>query len=173
MAATTSTWQSPPSQSEFSGILKERETFGTGRGDDTADQINSWFDDLMLQSGLGLSPSMLLAICLCSGVALGGLVFVIQENLLTTAPLLRALVLGGPPLALIALLWPRFGRSRPRILVYTALTVAVMAATLSITVLGDGLADTPKQGHLIINAALAWWICLLTLGVGAFAARRR
>ena len=85
MSATTSNWQPPASQSEFSGILKDRETFGTGRGDDTADQINSWFDELMLQSGLGLSPSLLLAICLCSGLALGGLVFVIQENLLTTA----------------------------------------------------------------------------------------
>ena len=85
MAATTSTWQPPVARSEFSGILKEQETFGTGRGDDTADQINSWFDELMLQSGLGISPTMLLAACLCSGVALGGLVFVIQENLLTTA----------------------------------------------------------------------------------------
>ena len=85
MAATTSTWHPPSSQTEFSGILKERETFGTGRGDDTADQINSWFDELMLQSGLGISPSMLLAICLCSGIALSGLVFVIQENLLSTA----------------------------------------------------------------------------------------
>ena len=85
MAATTSTWQPPNSPTEFSGILKERETFGTGRGDDTADQINSWFDELMLQSGLGISPSMLLATCLCTGIALGGLVFVIQENLLTTA----------------------------------------------------------------------------------------
>ena len=81
-------------------------------------------------------------------------------------------MLGGPPLALILLLWPRFGRSRPRILAYTALTVAVMAATLSITVLGDGLADTPKQGHLVINAALAWWICLLTLGVSVLVPRR-
>lgn len=85
MAATTSAWQPPNSQTEFSGILKEQETFGTGRGDDTADQINSWFDELMLQSGLGISPSMLLATCLCTGIALGGLVFVIQENLLTTA----------------------------------------------------------------------------------------
>ena len=85
MAATTSPRQPPAAQSEFSGILKERETFGTGRGDDTADQINNWFDELMLQSGLGISPSMLLATCLCSGVVLGGLVFVIQENLLTTA----------------------------------------------------------------------------------------
>lgn len=85
MAATTSSWQQPSAPSDFSGILKERETFGTGRGDDKADQINSWFDELMLQSGLGLSPSMLLAICLCTGVALGGLIFVVQENLLTTA----------------------------------------------------------------------------------------
>lgn len=85
MAATTSSWQQPSAPSDFSGILKERETFGTGRGDDKADQINSWFDELMLQSGLGLSPSMLLAICLCTGVGLGGLIFVVQENLLTTA----------------------------------------------------------------------------------------
>ena len=85
MAATTSSWQPPVARSEFSGILKEQETFGTGRGDDTADQINSWFDELMLQSGLGISPSMLLASCLCTGITLAGLVFVIQENLLTTA----------------------------------------------------------------------------------------
>lgn len=85
MAITTTQWQQPTSASDFSGILKERETFGSGRGDGTADQINSWFDELMLQSGLGLSPSMLLATCLCSGIALGGLIFVVQENLLTTA----------------------------------------------------------------------------------------
>ncbi len=85
MSTTTSHWQPPANRSDFSGILKERETFGTGRGDDTADQINSWFDELMLQSGLGVSPSLLIATCLCAGLAVGGLVFVIQENLLTTA----------------------------------------------------------------------------------------
>ncbi len=85
MAVTTSTWQPPVPHPEFAGILKERETFGTGRGEDAADQINSWFDELMLQSGLGISPSMLLALCLCAGVTLGGVIFVIQENLLTAA----------------------------------------------------------------------------------------
>jgi len=74
-------------------------------------------------------------------------------------------VLCGPPLALVILLWPSLRRKRPRLLVYTALSVAIMVATLGITVLGDGLADTPKQGHLVINAALAWWICLLALSV--------
>lgn len=69
----------------FAGILKEEEVYGTGRGDDAADQINSWFDDLMLQSGLPIAPSALLALCLCCGVALGGIVLVAHENLLTTA----------------------------------------------------------------------------------------
>jgi tight adherence protein B len=85
MATATTSWQSSSSPADFSSILKERETFGSGRGDDAADQINSWFDELMLQSGLGISPSMMLAICLCSGITLGGLIFVAQENLLTTA----------------------------------------------------------------------------------------
>jgi hypothetical protein len=82
-----------------------------------------------------------------------------------TSPIARAIVFGGPLLAFVVLLWPPLGCKRPRLLVYTAMSVAIMAATLGITVLGDGLADTPKQGHLIFNAALAWWICLLALGV--------
>jgi tight adherence protein B len=84
MAASTGLQPIPP-KSEFAGILKEQETFGTGRGDDAADQINSWFDELMLQSGLGISPSMMVALCMCSAITVGGAVFVIQENLLTTA----------------------------------------------------------------------------------------
>jgi tight adherence protein B len=84
MAATTGLQPIPP-KSEFAGILKEQETFGTGRGDDAADQINSWFDELMLQSGLGIGPSMMVALCMCSAITVGGAVFVIQENLLTTA----------------------------------------------------------------------------------------
>jgi tight adherence protein B len=85
MAATATGWQPPTPQPEFAGILKEQETFGTGRGDDAADQINSWFDELMLQCGLGISPSMMLMLCLCSAITLGGGIFVVQENLLTTA----------------------------------------------------------------------------------------
>ena len=39
----------------------------------------------MIQSGLDISPGLLLALTLCSAVAVGGLVFVIQENPLTAA----------------------------------------------------------------------------------------
>ena len=85
MAATIAGRQPPNSQPDFTGILREQETFGTGRGEGAADQINSWFDDLMLQSGMGLNPSMMVAMCLCSAITFGGGLFVIQENLLTTA----------------------------------------------------------------------------------------
>jgi tight adherence protein B len=70
---------------DFSGILRDDERFGTGKADDAADQLNTWFDDLMLHAGLGISPSMMVAICLCSAITFGGLAFVLQENLLSTA----------------------------------------------------------------------------------------
>jgi len=73
-----------PPRPEFSAILREQETYAAGESDD-GNRINSWFDLLMIQSGMGISPSMVLALCLLSGIALGGLVFVIQENPITTA----------------------------------------------------------------------------------------
>jgi tight adherence protein B len=83
MSVGIGTQRTPPA--DFSGILKDQETFGTGRGDDTSDRINSWFDTLMLQTGWNLAPSSVLMLSLLSAVALGGLVFVLQENFLTTA----------------------------------------------------------------------------------------
>lgn len=70
---------------EFSGILRNQETFAVEDDNSLGNQVNSWFDDLMLQSALDISPGMMLSLSLCSGFTLGGLVFVIQENLLTTA----------------------------------------------------------------------------------------
>lgn len=70
---------------EFSAILREQETYAAGESDDVGNRINSWFDLLMIQSGMGISPSMVLALCLLSGIALGGLIFVLQENPITTA----------------------------------------------------------------------------------------
>ncbi|MEO5626931.1 MAG: hypothetical protein ABIQ70_13060 [Dokdonella sp.] len=86
--------------------------------------------------------------------------------LLHAYPIMQLAILALPMFALFLFLcWPGVRRGS-RGLDYAALSVALMCATLAITVLGDGLADTAKQGHLVINAALAWLI------VGVFMAPR-
>lgn len=70
-------------------------------------------------------------------------------------PALQLGLLAIPPLALLVLLRRPGPRRGSRALDHAALTLAAMLATLAITVLGDGLADVAKQGHLVVNAALA------------------
>jgi len=82
MASTAAT---APPPADFSAILKEQESFGSGRDTSAGDRINTWFDTLMVQCGWELAPSMVLMLCCCSAITLGGLLFVIQENLLTAA----------------------------------------------------------------------------------------
>ena len=69
----------------FSDILRDHEVFGSGDSDDVSDKINTWFDNLMIQSGMQITPSMLLATCVFFGFVAGGMVFVIQENPLSAA----------------------------------------------------------------------------------------
>lgn len=88
-------------QSEFAGILRETETYAVENDRSFGNQINGWFDNLMLQSGTGISPGMMLAVSLCSALSVGGFVFVLQENLLTTA---MATGLGGFLPTLVAML---------------------------------------------------------------------
>jgi tight adherence protein B len=70
------------SRPEFAGILREQETYQTGSSG-VGNDINGWFDRLMIQSGWGAAPSAVLALCMLFGVAAGGGVFVLQENLLS------------------------------------------------------------------------------------------
>lgn len=81
--------QNPPARidrrPEFAGILRDEVNYAEGGRDDVADRVNGAFDRLMLQSGIELSPPMLLALSVCSALLLAGAAFVIQENLLTTA----------------------------------------------------------------------------------------
>jgi len=85
------------------------------------------------------------------------------SRVLSAMPAWRLPPLLGPFVACVWLMWSGRWRAMPRLLVFSALAGGVMLATLTITVLGDGLADVPKQGHLIPNTALAWWTCALAL----------
>lgn len=70
---------------EFAAILRDQHEFAVPGRDTLGNRLNGWFDRLMIQSGAEIVPAMLLALCVCSAAACGGLAFVIQENLLTTA----------------------------------------------------------------------------------------
>lgn len=75
-------------------------------------------------------------------------------------------VLALPLLGLVGVLAsPRLRRRR--FAEFTLLVVATMVATLGVTILGDGLADTPKQGHLVANAAVAWLLVALVLSLAS------
>ncbi len=85
MATELTTPPTIESRPEFADILRQEEHFATGENSDsTSEQVNGWFDKLMIQSGLEMSPTMLLLICICSAIFVGGLAFVLQENMLTT-----------------------------------------------------------------------------------------
>ena len=79
-------------------------------------------------------------------------------RILHAYPPLQWVVLALPLLGLLAFLLRPGLRRGSRALDYAALSVVAMLGTLAVTVLGDGLADVAKQGHLVVNAALAWVI---------------
>ena len=89
------------------------------------------------------------------------------SDVFSASAIVRAILLGGPVIAMFVLLLARRRPSGMRR--YTVLTVAVMVTTLGVTVLGDGLADVAKQGHLVINAAFAWWIYMVTVWIARVA----
>lgn len=72
-------------QPGFADIVRSDETFARPNGKGPGQQLNGWFDKLMLQSGLDISPSTLLMLCFLCSLTLGGALFVWQENLLSTA----------------------------------------------------------------------------------------
>jgi hypothetical protein len=88
-------------------------------------------------------------------------------------PVLRVVLFGTPFVALLFLLWRGRWRAWPRLLTVSLLTVVVALGTVSVTVLGDGLADVAKQGHLVYNAALTWWIGALVTGLRMLFPRTR
>ncbi len=92
-------------QPNFAGILREQERFAGTADDRMSNQINSSFDRLMLQSGLDVSPTVVIMLCMLSGIVFGGLILVFQENLLSAS---IGLVMGS----VIPLLFVMFTRMR-------------------------------------------------------------
>lgn len=86
---------------EFAGILRDQQSFAVDGDDSLGNRVNGWFDRLLMQAGSEVSPATVLALCLCSAVTCAGLVFVIQENLLTTA---LAAIIGAVTPVVIAVL---------------------------------------------------------------------
>jgi tight adherence protein B len=66
-------------QPGFEGIVRKDIRYSAGRESSTSDAVNGWFDRLMLQSGIQTSPSAWLMLCVFTGIALGGFVFVLTE----------------------------------------------------------------------------------------------
>jgi tight adherence protein B len=99
MATTNSPAISITPKPEFAGILKQQERFATSDRKDTSNQINSWFDLVMVQSGIDYAPSFVIFLSMFSALIFGGAAFVIQEDFLTTA--LSALVGAILPLVII------------------------------------------------------------------------
>jgi tight adherence protein B len=92
---------------EFEKILRTDEVFGTGVGNDIEDRLNNAFDLLLIRSGLEIAPSMFLLLSMCTGLTVGGLIFVVQENILTTS---LGVFAGG----LIPLIWALIAQSTRR-----------------------------------------------------------
>ena len=86
-------------------------------------------------------------------------------RLLHAWPWLQLALLAAPFLALFALARRPGWRRGARALDLTALVAVTMLGTLAVTILGDGLADTGKQGHLVVNAALGWLCAAVVFGV--------
>ena len=83
---------------------------------------------------------------------------------LRAAPAVFFSLLALPFVVLLVLSGRRDWR-RGRWFEYTLVTCVLMLATLGVTILGDGLADTPKQGHLVGNAAIAFAVVAIVLAV--------
>jgi tight adherence protein B len=86
---------------EFANILRTDEFFAADSGTGPANGLNGRFDRLMQQSGTCLSARVVLRLCLLGAISLGGLAFVVSENLLLTA--IGAAVGGASPIYVLML----------------------------------------------------------------------
>lgn len=85
MATQTSPQSVITSRPEFADILKPQDHFADPSREGADNDVNSWFDRLMIQSGNPVAPVVALLLCLLFAVAIGGIILVLSENLLAAA----------------------------------------------------------------------------------------
>ena len=83
MAIDISTYRPIETQPGFASILKHQERFADPGDKGISKEINAGFDRLMVQSNLDISPPTVIMLCLLGGIVFGGLILVLQENLLS------------------------------------------------------------------------------------------
>ncbi|WP_339742257.1 type II secretion system F family protein [uncultured Rubinisphaera sp.] len=73
------------SRPEFADIIKPQDQYATSDDTSGLNGINSWFDRLMVQSGLPISPTAALVLCVWLSIAMGIFIFVVLEDPIATA----------------------------------------------------------------------------------------
>lgn len=81
MLSQTQTLRAIERRPEFAGLLKEHQPFSQGTAAGPSESVNGWFDTLMVQSGIRSSPAMWLGLSVVTGLTLGGMAFVLSEQL--------------------------------------------------------------------------------------------
>ncbi|QDU01370.1 Bacterial type II secretion system protein F domain protein [Gimesia chilikensis] len=95
---------------DFSDIMRDRDRYAVPDSTQLSNRLNGGFDELIVHSGVQANPAIILFFCLLSSVLFGGLIYIIQENFLSTS---IAFMAGG--LAPIGYLFYQRGRRQKQI----------------------------------------------------------
>ncbi|QDT41159.1 Bacterial type II secretion system protein F domain protein [Gimesia alba] len=90
--ATDATINTINAADDFSEILRDRNKYAVSDSNQIGNRVNGGFDELIIHSGVDANPAVILFLCLLTGILIGGLVFVLQENFLSTS---LAFMVGG------------------------------------------------------------------------------
>ncbi|MBL4884170.1 MAG: type II secretion system F family protein [Planctomycetaceae bacterium] len=68
------------SRPEYADILKSKDQYANPELGGVSNDINNWFDRLMVQSGVSFVPLAAILMCVLGAMTLGGFVWILQEN---------------------------------------------------------------------------------------------
>ncbi|MCA9018958.1 MAG: type II secretion system F family protein, partial [Planctomycetaceae bacterium] len=77
---------------DFSEILRDQDRYAVSDSKQLGNRLNGGFDELIVHSGVVANPGVILFLCLISSMLAGGLIFILQENFLSTS---IAFMVGG------------------------------------------------------------------------------